>query len=77
VKNVAAITPAIELTVSGTATFLDDSVNYGTIHGNCIFMQNSTHSGIIDGNATFNDASNQLGSVNSVLVCNTSGICGI
>lgn len=77
VKNEASIDTGIEITVADTATFLDSSYNGGTIHGNCIFMQNSTHAGTIDGNATFNDSSNQLGSVSGVLVCNTSGICGI
>jgi hypothetical protein len=77
VKNEASIDPGVEITVADTATFLDSSYNGGTINGNCIFMQNSTHAGIIDGNATFNDSSNQLGSVNGVMVCNTTGICGI
>ena len=43
----------INLTVLGTATFYNDSINNGTITGNAIFNSTSSNSGTVSGNATW------------------------
>ena len=46
----------INLTVLGTATFANDSINNGTITGNAIFNNTSSNSGTVSGNATWSSA---------------------
>lgn len=47
----------IEISVSGTATFNNNSTNNGAINGNTIFNHFSINYGSIIGNATFNNSS--------------------
>ena len=53
----------INLTVLGTATFANDSINNGTITGNAIFNNTSSNPGTVSGNATFNETSSNGGTV--------------
>jgi len=64
-----------ELTVTGNATFNDNSVSYGTITGNATFNDGSSNDGTVTGNATFNDSSTNNGEVTGTVTCNTTGSC--
>jgi hypothetical protein len=60
-----------ELTVTGNATFNDNSVNYGTITGNATFNGSSSNDGTIVGDATFNGNSGNNGTVTGTITDNT------
>jgi len=60
------------LTVTGNATFNDNSGNVGTVNGNATFNDNSFNNGTVTGNATFNDTSVNLGTVTGDATFNDS-----
>lgn len=71
--------PTVQITVTGTATFINgavnnaekiigncdftDSENNGTIMGNCTFSGSATHNGTVDGDATFSGTASMAGDV--------------
>jgi hypothetical protein len=61
------------LTVTGMATFNDNSTNSGTITGNATFNGSSVNAGTVIGNATLNDASDiepEFGTVTGTITDN-------
>jgi hypothetical protein len=69
------------LTVTGNATFNENSENLGTVTGNATFNDSSAHSNTIIGNATFNDTSFNFGGVTGTATftgsaCNFDGTAG-
>jgi hypothetical protein len=65
------------LTVTGVATFNDNSGNVGTVNGNATFndVSGNLNTGTVNGDATFNDNSGNVGTVNGTVTCNTNGPC--
>jgi hypothetical protein len=69
------------LTVTGMATFNDNTANGGTITGNATFNDSSGNGGTVTGNATFNEFSFNTGTVTGTATftgfgCNSGGTAG-
>ena len=58
------------ITVSGNATFNDDSFNDSTVSGNATFNDDSYNDGTVSGDATFNDDSANFGTVTGTITDN-------
>jgi len=67
---------ALEITVTGTATFNGASVFFATLNGNAVFNDTSYNAGTVNGDAVFNDTASNCATVNGTVTINgTPGDC--